>query len=151
MPDLLTNGTHVTLTTGLPGLNAGEHGTVHGSWASHTGVIFDTNPGYIRYVPATYLTTHHDVEDVTRAAGLAVLHIIETAWDLDTPCSAKGCNTPAVWWAEHTPCGDIHYRCEPHRAADDERHAEGITAGHTKARCIRCRELAPIPVQWRAL
>lgn len=151
MPDILTNGTHVALTTPLPGHPAGSTGTVHGSWASHTGVIFDSNPGYIRYVPPTYLTTHQDVADVTKAAEDAVLHIIESAWDMDTPCSKRSCNTPAVWWAEHTHCGDIHYRCEPHRAADDERHAEGIAAGHTQARCLRCGNLATIPVQWRAL
>ena len=152
MLDLLPNGTRVTLTTNIDIHTAGASGTVHGSWATHTGVIFDTNPNYIRYVPATYLTTQQDVEDVTRAAEAAVLHIIETAWDIDTPCSKTNCDTPAVWWAEHTECGDTFYVCEQHRASTDQKHAEHIErTGRNRARCVKCGGITTIPVQLRAL
>lgn len=150
MPDLLTNGTPVTLTTPIPHHPAGAHGTVHGSWATHTGVIFDTNPGYIRYVPTTYLTTHQDVADVTRAAEQAILHIIESAWDMDTPCSwPEGCDTVAVWWYEHD-CGDTIYACEMHRALHQKIRERRARAGKRSA-CKVCRQPAPNPIPWRAL
>lgn len=155
MPNFRTD-TRVTLLHDIPTHHAGEHGTIHHTYNTDRGhwigVCFDNAPHLIRYVePIDLAPATHDAADVTKAAEDAVLHIIESAWNLDTPCSTKGCDTPAVWWAEHTYCGDIHYRCEPHRAADDERHAEGIAAGHTQARCTRCGNLATIPVNWRAL
>lgn len=143
--DLLPNGTRVTLTTTLDIHTAGAHGTVHGSWASHTGVIFDTNPGYIRYVPTTYLTAHQDVADVTRAAEEAVLHIIEAAHDMDTPCNAQpDCPNTAVWWWE-CACGTPRYACEPHRNRYDLWHETRERA------CSRCLHTIPNPIPWRAL
>lgn len=152
MPDFRTED-RVTLLHDMPTHHAGEHGTVHGTYGEYVGVRFDTSPHLIRYTACGNLQpATHDAADVTQAAADAVIHIIEEAWDVDTPCSKTDCDTPAVWWAEHTHCGDIHYRCEPHRAADDERHTNYINqTGHTNARCIRCGNLATIPVQWRAL
>jgi hypothetical protein len=148
--DLLTNGTRVTLTHTLDPHTAGSTGTIHGSWASHTGVIFDSNPDYIRYVPPSYLTTHNDVADVTKAAEDAVLHIIESAWGMDTPCSwPEGCDIAAVWWYEHD-CGTTIYSCEKHRIIQDDHNVRRLRNGK-RSICRGCDNNTPNPIPWRAL
>lgn len=145
----------VTLLHPIPHHGAGEHGTVHDMHHHWIGVRFDSTPNLIRYVEPVDLapiTDHNDVADVTRAAQDAVLHIIEAGWNMHIPCSAKDCDTDAVWWAEHTGCGDTFYVCEPHRAETDDRHQKHIMrTGDPRARCIRCHGITNIPVPWRAL
>lgn len=153
MTDTLADGTPVVLLTPQPGHPAGAHGHVHGSWASHTGVIFDTNPGYIRYIPADQLQPVSDeaVEDLEldrtdRVTFWAIAH----HHDNDTICNVPtGCTQLAVWWWE-CACGTTRLGCEPHRAEYDL-SAEHIHTRGGSALCRNCRTLIPYPLPWRAL
>lgn len=151
MPDFRTED-RVTLLYDMPTHTAGEHGTVHGTYGNYVGVCFDTSPHLIRYTaPSNLAPATQDVEDVTRAAEAAVLHIIETAWDVDTPCSWPDCDENAIWWWEHT-CGHTIYRCGPHRYQQDTRMEQyDIAHPGQPWRCAACRTTSPSPIPWRAL
>lgn len=149
MPDQLANGTHVTLTTTLPGIPTGTHGTVHGSWATHTGVIFDTNPAYIRYVPPTVLRIDHpdsidDVELTTpeRISFYAIAHHHDDEYN--TCNNPDGCGRDALWWWDCT-CGHTRYGCHPCRTAYDHHNT-----GETRL-CANCHTPIPQTLPWRAL